>query len=186
MVLLEAFRLIVAEGFKLATHREKRAHDRFDGLVNPMYEQILEIHKDYVALFNSAHLAVQRHVPIAEVVEELALSLMTSSAMRHEFFRVVAAVNANRSLPREVLHFVGAIGGYVESLAMYSTGTPATVVRTYLSLIASREEGAKSSAKLIEAREQAGHMLKRALAHLDDHAKAISSSYAGLLAARYV
>jgi hypothetical protein len=185
-MVLEAFRMILAQALELAKHKEKRAHERFDGLVRPMYERIQEIHRDYIAMFDRALLAVQQDVPLAEVVSALELDRRATRAMRHEFFRVVEAIEKNDALTREVLDFVNAIAKYVESLAMYSQGTPATVVRTYLVLLVEREEGENNSTKLIEAREHSAHMLKRALVHLDQRVSAISSSYAVLLGTRYI
>jgi len=185
-MMLEAFRMILAQGFELAKHREKRAHDRFDGLVRPMYERIQKVHEDYVAMFSSAFVAVRQDVPLADVVTRLNMSRMETRVVRHEFFRVVEAVNRNDALPMEVQSFVRAIGNYVAALETYSNGTPATVVLTYLTLLADQEADKDGSAKLVEARRNAEHMLKRAVDHLDKRLEAISASYVVLLAARYV
>jgi|GEM_PF-6693151 len=186
LTMLEAFRLIVTQVLELARYREKRANERFDGLIRPMYEQIQKVHGDYVAMFSTALGEVRKDVPLAEILEALDSARLESGALRHEFFRVVHGVKRDNLLPTEVQSFVGAIGEYVEALEMYSTGTPATVVRTYLLLLVDQEADKDSSTRLAETQPKAEHILRRALAHLEERAKAISTLYAGLLAARYV
>jgi len=184
-MLLDTFKILMGYGFELAKYREGRAHDRFDGLVRPMYESILSIHADYVRMFNKALAALHEDTPLEDVVVALHLDRTTSNVMRHEFFRVASSLNEAKGLPKEILHFVDEICQYIDALTMYNAGTPSSVVRNYLHILQLRGNGEQHAVKVIESRQNARHFLTMAISRLDIHAKSISSSYSTLLNSRY-
>jgi hypothetical protein len=172
---------------ELAKYREKRSHDRFDGLIKPLHQQMQKVHSDHLRMFGEAASNIQGGLAFSEAIEQLWMARNLDRAIRHELFRQVASLCQGLPADDALQAYLKGIIRYVETFSQYMSGTPASFVFGYLKHVAdgAAKHDAGEVQRVAERRERAAQVLSKVGPALEGNWVKVTDNYAALLAARY-
>lgn len=99
---------------ELLHYREQQRERNFKALIEPMYEQLTIVHKNYLHIFNSIGIKLTNRVPLQEIIEELGTLRIEHEAYRRSIFG--QAENLGQAFPNYEKFFL--------SVQMYCHGAP--------------------------------------------------------------